>query len=226
MNSTEKRAGLIAGVSLIVMAIAAGFAYGFAQNKLVNVSAEIMKQNLLANQTLFYAVVAAWTLIFATDLIVSKTFYSLFRNTNRRISAITALIRVVYTIILGVGIIQLTSLIPLLHGHEIKVDVRLPFALFERIWSVGLIIFGFHLLGLGYLSAKSTFVPKFLTFLLYFAGLCYVLVHAAKQLTIVGQQSIASAENILALPMAASEILLALWLIYNGLRKKKRLGGN
>ncbi len=223
MNNTEKRAGLIAGISLIVMAIAAGFAYGFAQNKLVNVSAEIMRQNLLDNQSLFYAVLAAWTVIFATDLLVAKTLNTVFRNTNRRISAITALIRIAYTLILGVGILQLSSLVPLLNGHEIKVEVRLPFALFERIWSFGLIIFGFHLLGLGYLSVKSSFVPKFLAWLLYFAGLSYVLIHFAKQMAMVEPQTIVTAEAILALPMAAGELILAFWLIYNGFRTRNSL---
>lgn len=221
MNDSEKRAGLIAGISLIVMAMAAGFAYGFAQDKLVDVSAEIMKQNLLENQSLFYAVLAAWALIFTTDLIVSKALFNVFRHTNRRISAITALVRIAYTLMLGVGILQLSSLVPLLNGHEIKVDVRLPFALFERIWSAGLIIFGFHLIGLGYLSIKSKFIPALLGYLLYLAGVSYILIHAARQFALFGQPVIDSAETILAIPMALGELLLAIWLIYQGLRKKK-----
>lgn len=221
MNHSEKRAGLIAGISLIVMAMAAGFAYGFAQDKLVDVSAEIMKQNLLENQSLFYAVLAAWALIFITDLIVSKALFNVFSHTNRRISAITALVRIAYTLMLGVGILQLSSLVPLLNGHEIKVDVRLPFALFERIWSAGLIIFGFHLIGLGYLSIKSKFIPALLGYLLYLAGVSYILIHAARQFALFGQPVIDSAETILAIPMALGELLLAIWLIYKGLRKKK-----
>lgn len=221
MNHSEKRAGLIAGISLIVMAMAAGFAYGFAQDKLVDVSAEIMKQNLLENQSLFYAVLAAWALIFITDLIVSKALFNVFRHTNRRISAITALVRIAYTLMLGVGILQLSSLVPLLNGHEIKVDVRLPFALFERIWSAGLIIFGFHLIGLGYLSIKSKFTPALLGYLLYLAGVSYILIHAARQFALFGQPVIDSAVTILAIPMALGELLLAIWLIFQGLRKKK-----
>ena len=221
MNHSEKRAGLIAGISLIVMAMAAGFAYGFAQGKLVDVSAEIMKQNLLENSSLFYAVLAAWALIFTTDLIVSKALFNVFRHTNRRISAITALVRIAYTLMLGVGILQLSSLVPLLNGHEIKVDVRLPFALFERIWSAGLIIFGFHLIGLGYLSIKSKFTPALLGYLLYLAGVSYILIHAARQFALFGQPVIDSAVTILAIPMALGELLLAIWLIFQGLRKKK-----
>ena len=221
MNHSEKRAGLIAGISLIVMAMAAGFAYGFAQDKLVDVSAEIMKQNLLENQSLFYAVLAAWALIFITDLIVSKALFNVFRHTNRRISAITALVRIAYTLMLGVGILQLSSLVPLLNGHEIKVDVRLPFALFERIWSAGLIIFGFHLIGLGYLSIKSKFTPALLGYLLYLAGVSYILIHAARQFALFGQPVIDSAVTIFAIPMALGALLLAIWLIFQGLRKKK-----
>lgn len=223
MNEKEKKAGLIAGISLIVMTIAAGFSYGVVQNELVNESAEITRQNLIENKSLFLAGLAGWVVIFISDLIVSGTLYLLFKNSIRRISALTATIRVGYTLVLGVAIYQLIGIIPLLQLSETSFEINSQFKSFEKIWSIGLIIFGFHLLGLGYLSAKSKFIPGFLGYLLYLAGAAYILIHVAKQLTIFSQPVIDSAENVLALPMALSEILLAGWLIYKGLKRTDKL---
>jgi len=221
MNKREKNAGLVAGISLIVMAIAAGFSYGFVQNELVNESAEITMQNLMGNKTLFLAGLSGWVMIFITDLIVAGALFLFFKNSMRRISAITAIIRIGYTIILGFAIFQLFAIIPELTNTEAATEISSRFASFEKIWSVGLIIFGFHLLGLGFLSIKSQIVPKLFGYLLYIAGISYVLLPAAKQSALFSQLAIASAESVLALPMALSEILLAIWLIYKGLNKAK-----
>ncbi|HPF02048.1 MAG TPA: DUF4386 domain-containing protein, partial [Bacteroidales bacterium] len=91
--------------------------------------------------------------------------------------------------------------------------------LFEKLWSVGLIIFGLHLVGLGYLSVKSKSVHWLLGYLLYFAGLSYTFIHLTSLLSLFDTKVINSVENILVLPMALAEILLAFWLIYNGFRK-------
>jgi len=223
MNKKEKTAGLVAGISLIVMAIAAGFSYGFVQNKLVNESVEITMRNLVENKSLFFAGLAGWAVIFVTDFIVSVALYIFFKTTSKRISLVTSFIRIIYTLVLGLAILQLISIIPELTNTEAATEISSHFASFEKIWSAGLIIFGFHLIGLGYLSIKSKFIRVFLAYLLYIAGVSYVLIHTAKQFTLFSHLLIDSAERILSLPMALGEILLAFWLIYNGLKRTNKL---
>jgi len=219
MNQKEKRAGLIAGISIIVMAMAAGFSYGYVQNKLLNTSVEITRQNVIENKYLFFAGLAGWIVIFITDLIVSGTLYLFFRNSMMRLSRLTAIIRIIYTLILGAAIYQFILIIPFLQAPDTAFDINAQFMFFEKIWSAGLIVFGFHLLGLGYLSIKSSHIPQLLSYLLYLAGLSYVLIHSGKTFTLFHPYLIASAETILALPMALSEIMLAVWLIHSGLKK-------
>jgi hypothetical protein len=170
---------------------------------------------------LFLAGLAGWIVILITDLFVSGALYILFRDSMKRISALTAITRVIYSVVLGLAIYQLIDIIPLIQQVGTSLEISLHFESFEKIWSAGLIIFGLHLLGLGYLSVKSGFVPRLLAYLLYFAGISYVLIHAAKQFALLSQGAISSAESILSIPMALGEILLALWLIYKGLKRKK-----
>ena len=220
MQNKEKKQGLIAGVLLIIMAIVAGFSFGYAHNSLIADSPVMTVQNLLANRSLFLAELSGWSIIFITDLIVAIALYFFFRSTSKQTSMITAIIRVVYTVILGIAIIQLFKIIPVLSLDNPDVSLTVShLQQFEKLWSIGLIVFGLHLIGLGYLSVKSMSVSKWLGYLLYFGGISYTFLHGSKELSLFDNQVLASIENILALPMALAEILLALWLIYQGFRK-------
>ncbi len=225
MQNQEKKQGIIAGVSLVIMAVVAGFSFGYVHTSLVVDTPEITLQNLISNKALFYAELSGWSIIFITDLLVAIALYFFFRSTSNQISLITALIRVVYTIILGIAIIQLFKIIPVLSlanpvsDNLIVSETQSHIHLFEKLWSIGLIVFGFHLIGLGYLSVNSKSVNWLLGYLLYFGGISYVFIHTTRQLSLFEATVINSAESILSLPMALAEILLAFWLIYYGLRK-------
>jgi len=225
MQNKEKKQGIVAGISLVIMAIVAGFSFGYAHNSLVAESPEITLNNLTANKSLFFAELSGWILIFFADIIVAIALYFFFRSTSKRISMIAALIRIAYTLILGIAIIQLFKIIPVLSFDNplseklSALEIASHIELFEKFWSVGLIIFGFHLIGLGYLSVQSKSVHWLLGYLLYFGGISYTFINSSRQLSLFDTQTLNSAENILALPMALAEILLAFWLIYIGYRK-------
>ena len=106
MNYKEKSAALIASISILLMALSAGFAFGFVHNSIVNQSIEITLQNLLKNKTLFYAEIAGWIIIFITDIVVSGALFILYAKVNRQISGLTAFLRIIYTSILGVAFLN------------------------------------------------------------------------------------------------------------------------
>lgn len=225
MENNKKKPGIIAGISLVIMAIVAGFSFGYAHNSLVADSTEITFNNLIANKSLFLAELAGWGIIFITDIIVAIALYFFFRSTSKQISWLTAFIRIVYTLILGIAIIQLVKIVPVISlansgSNKLNIsEVATHFKMFEKLWSAGLIIFGLHLIGLGYLSVKSKSIPALLGYLLYFGGISYTFLHGSRQLNLFDISVINSIENILALPIALAEILLAFWLIYMGFRK-------
>ncbi len=225
MQNTERKYGLAAGFSILIMAIAAGFAHGYADAEIFTGSSQETLQNLLAHRMLYHWSVAAWTVIFITDLIVTWTLYIVFLNTSKKASLATAILRFVYSLVLGLAVVQLFRISGLLNHVAGANDlisaetIHARFELFNALWSAGLIVFGFHLLGLGYLSVKSAFVPRIFGFLLYLAGISYVVVHGARQLRFVGQANVDALEQILILPMMLGEMLLAFWLIYKGLKR-------
>jgi hypothetical protein len=220
MQNKVKKHGIIAGIALVIMAIVAGFSFGYAHNSLVTDSPEITLQNLIAGKSLFFAELAGWGIIFILDALVAIALYFFFRSTSKPISLITSVIRIVYTLILGIAIIQLFKIIPILSSTEHNVSETFSYLLlFEKLWSIGLIVFGLHLIGLGYLSVKSKAVHWILGYLLYLGGISYTFIHTAQQLSLFNTEVISSIEKILVLPMTLAEMLLAFWLIYRGFRK-------
>src|SRR6185503_12366807 len=82
---------------------------------------------------------------------------------------------------------------------------------FQSIWDKGLILFGFHLLVLGYLAFKSGYVPKWLGFFLLLAALGYIVDGLGKSLSPTYNLSIAQFTFI-------GEVLLIFWLLWRGIK--------
>lgn len=223
MQIEQQKQAKIAGISLVIMAVIAGFTYGYAHNTLVTDTADITFRNLITNKALFLAELFGWCIIFILDLAVALALYRYFRDTLKRISLLTAITRLVYTLILGLAIVQLFRILPLISLYNPdKLQLIAIFTHiqgFEKLWSIGLIIFGLHLIGLGYLTIKSERVHWALSFLLFLGGIAYTFIHAARQLTAMASGTIDAIEKVLTVPMALAEILFAFWLIYYGFRK-------
>ena len=54
--------------------------------------------------------------------------------------------------------------------NQLYAQGMLSLSAFQSGWDVGLVIFGLHLLVVGYLAFKSGYIPKWLGVLLFIAG--------------------------------------------------------
>ena len=157
MKPTRKSA-LVAGIALLVMAVAAGFTYGYIHNTLVVPgNSEATLNNLESHQFLFTLEILGWIFILLCDVVVAWALYVFFRNENRRLSLFTAATRIIYSAILGAAIYYLIQV----NGTESVNIVMSYLHNFENTWSLGLIIFGFHLFLLGALVLKSKRIHNF-----------------------------------------------------------------
>ncbi|MCB0653869.1 MAG: DUF4386 domain-containing protein [Saprospiraceae bacterium] len=201
----------ITGYSLLLMAIIAGFAFGFAFPKIFNPSQpDFVQSNLAGNLQLYKLMLLAIVIVLLLDLLVSWTLYRYFKEDNKNISFASSTLRIIYTIVFGIGTFYLTK--NLNHTEISKEIIINNFQLFQSIWSAGLIIFGIHLFLVGILMKLHARVPKILWYLALIAGVSYVVVHFLK-LTLPQSAMVSNLEMILALPMAIGELGLAVWLI-------------
>ncbi len=186
MNNTSLRtAALTAGFGLFVMVMAAPFAELFAYPKLVIAgnATETIK-NITANKPLFLAVIFSHLVTFICDVIVAWALYVLLKPANEYLSLLTALFRLVYTLIALVALLNLVTVFRLLNTSDyptvfqpdqLSAQVMYLLKSFKSNWYFGLIFFAIHLVLLGYLVLRSNYIPGILGVLLIITGVGYLL---------------------------------------------------
>jgi hypothetical protein len=215
---SRRKMALIAGFSLIIMAIAAGFAYGYAfQNIYVATDSAATLAKLKQSPFLFRLMIFLFTIVLLLDVIVSWALYFFFRQKNSSLALLMSWTRLVYAALLGIALLCLVFVLQLINDAEPNgTFVMMGFKTFLDMWSLGLVIFGCHLLLLGYLIFASGDVPKFIGVLALFAAVCYIASNSANLLLVNYEQYKATVDLLLGLPMALGELALAFWLIFRG----------
>lgn len=203
---------IISGISLLIMAIAAGYAYGFSFNQIYveNNSLQTM-ENIQSNSTLFYSGAIVWCLILATDIIVSYGFYRYLEPTHKPIAIISGSLRLMYSLFLAIGIV-------FLFGKNTEI--------FLKMWSLGLFVIGFHLTVTGIGAFLSSETPNLLGLLLIIAGVGYSLIHGLQNFVPQAASFATSLEAILAIPMTVGELSFGIWLLIKGGKKVNQKTSN
>ena len=87
---------------------------------------------------------------------------------------------------------------------------------FDNTWSIGLAVFGFHILVLGFLVLKSGYVPKILGILLIIAFFGYSVTGFIDPLLPDHENYRTLIEWVFVVPMVTGEVGLGLWLLVKG----------
>jgi len=180
-----RQAALIAGIGILIMAIATPFAELVVYPKLV-IPGKIEEtvQNISANQGFFLVGMFAYLITFVCDVLVAWALYVLLVPVNRSLSLLTAWFRLVYAVIALFGLSKLVIVFHLLSkpyyltvfgSDHLHAQVRLLLNSFHYIWGMGLLLFGIYLGLPGYLVYRSDYIPKIMGILLAIAGLGWVI---------------------------------------------------
>mgnify|MGYP001236405550 CR=1 FL=1 len=222
----QRTAALSAGTSMIIMALAAFFSFGYAHGTLVDLeNADATLNRLLSSSTLFKAEILGWLIILICDIIVAWAFYVFLKPYHRHLSLLAAWFRLIYAAILGVAILNLLMVLILTgqaHGESLieaphqQEQVMLYLAAFESTWSFGLIIFGGHLLVTGLAAYKAEPIPRWISLLLLIAAFGYLFTHLSSFLYAEENKVLEILHTILTVPMTVGELGFGLWLLIRG----------
>jgi hypothetical protein len=169
------------------MAVLAPFAlFGVLGSIVVPGDATATVNNLIASEGLFRIGIAAFLIVIMLDLVVAWALYVLLRAVHPTLSVLTAWLRVAFAAVFASALITLLDVAelvgdaggPTLQGDQLEATVMASLASFDNGWTgIALSIFGLHLLGLGYLVAKSAMFPMstILGALVIVAGLGYLV---------------------------------------------------
>lgn len=216
-----RKAAIVAGIGLLIMAILAPFANFFVlQSLIVPGDAEATANNIIASERLFRISICSFLIVAILDVVVAWALYVLLKPVNKSLSLLSAWFRLVYAAIFGIALVNLFNVLQLLSGakyltvfepDQLHAQVMLFINAFNNGWDIGLVIFGLHLFVLGYLVFKSGYFPRILGILVIVASLGYLIDSFGKFL-------LPNYNITIAMFTFIGEVLLIFWLLWRGIK--------
>jgi uncharacterized protein DUF4386 len=159
-----------------VVLLVSGFDMFFVFGKVVvRGDAATTAANILAHQATFLAGFAAATVGVAAYLVVTALFYRLFEPVSRTLSLCAALFGLTGCMVQASALVfHLTPLLLLsptggVHSYlsafqpeQLQTLALVFLNSYAQAYNISLVFFGFYLLQIGYLTARSTFLPRWL----------------------------------------------------------------
>jgi hypothetical protein len=180
---TLRQAALIAGLAYLLSPVA--YAEFTLYPKLVipgNV--EQTGANIISHQGLFIAVFFSYFINFIEDIVIAWALYILLAPVNRALSLLAAWFQLIYAAIVLSGVLNLASAFRMLNAPEylatfgtrqLHAQVNLLIHTFRFDYGLALVIFGIHLVLVGYLIVRSRYIPWWLGVLLVIDGLGWIV---------------------------------------------------
>jgi len=223
----RKLARLIGALYAYIM-IAAMFAEAFVRDRLVVAgNPAATAQRISSSETLWRWGVAANVSTTLCDVAVAALLYVLLRPAGRTMSCTAAFFRLAYAAAMAANAAFLAAPLWLLRNTTdtsaadlsraqslVTYSLRLQGAGFD----VALVLFGAHLVLVGLLIARSTFLPTWLGAAIAVAGGCYLAN------SFIGFVAPAAASNLfpwILLPGLFAEGALTLWLLITGVSAQR-----
>ena len=179
-----RRASLTAGLGLLLMSILAGLAtFGVLERLVTEGDASRTTSQILGAFGTFRLAILALSLVALLDLVVAGALGLFFYPVHHVGAVLAACCRVIYAAIFALAISHLLTAARLLDDrqldgltdHQLHLDVLAEIQRFNDIWNLGLGLFGFHLLLIGWLAFISGIVPRVIGVLVAIAGAGYLI---------------------------------------------------
>jgi hypothetical protein len=184
---------LTQGLSLRQAALIAGFGYllspvvyaeGLYPKLVIANNIEQTVQNITVHHEKFAVAIMCYLICFMEDVVLAWALYYLLAPVNRAISMLTAWFRLMYTAMALYAVMDLASAfrlvttpdyLTLFGSGPMQAQVRLLLSSFRYDWSLSLIVFGVHLVLLGYLIFRSGYIPWIIGILLAIDGVGWII---------------------------------------------------
>lgn len=207
-----------AGVGILLLAVLAPFGILFAVDGLVTSGDPARTaQDIAGSGLLFRLGIVSVLVIAGVDIVVAWGLHRVFRRTSG-LSMLAAWFRLAYSTALLIAAGHLVGALRLLDTPpgafstaQNQARALSEVEAFHDVFSAGLVLFGAHLVLVGYLAHRSGFVPRVLAALVCLAGAGYAFDGIASVLTDGAAPAVATVTFL-------GELLLGVWLLARGRR--------
>jgi len=182
--------------------------------------------NILANESLFRFGFAANLISGLSYVGVTVFMYYVLKPVSRSLSLLAAFFGLAGVAIGGVAWVSNLVPLTLLHGDQylsaltasqLQALSLAALKLQTHVFFIGMVFFGIQCISIGYLVARSSFLPRILGVLLGLGGTCYVIASFANFLLPLGARLMP-----FVVPVALiGEGSLTVWLLIKGLNEQR-----
>jgi hypothetical protein len=206
----SRSASAIGGIALLLIAVVAGVGNFGALAPLLDGGDAVTDAGDIAGAELQFRLGVLCMLAAAVlDIVVAAALLRLFEPVNRMVAVIAAWFRVSYSAVFLVAIAVLATVPGLLDQPGTAMNA---IDAYTMIWRTGLILFGVHLVLIGYLGFRSGFMPRIIAVLVGIAGIGYIWDG-------VGTVLVADFGPLISTYTFVGEVILIGWLLYRAIRR-------
>ena len=209
---SQRKASLIGGIALFLLAVLAGLAnFGVVEVLVTPGDAARTAKDLIDSEALFRSGIAGLIVVVILDIVVACSLLAVFEPVNRSVALMAAVFRVAYTTVFMVAVSQLVSALALLDDAD---QALRAVGQFHTIWDASYAFFGVHLALIGYLVYRSGFAPRIVGVLLVLAGVGYLIDE-------IGSVLVAGYSLDVSRFSFVGEAVLIFWLLIKGVRLRE-----
>lgn len=223
LKANRKAVFILTGSSIVVMAIIAGVVVGGYFQPMTSLSPKELFYSLQNSSNSFRWGIFGWVSILICDLIAAWGLMEVFKPQFQSWAVLTGWLRFLYAAILAIAIACLILIVPIVESTEMSLTnaeelTTILFKGYLNLWSFGLLIIGFHLIGVGVLAYLEKQTKKWLSILVMLAGVGYVITNLM-QLVMPNYGEIKPiVEGVFMLPMIVGEVGFGVWLMIRGIK--------
>lgn len=216
-----------AGVLYLIIIVLGLFSEIWVRSSLISPGdAAATASSIVAAEGLFRAGFLADSIMILSDVAVAVLLFVLLKPTNQTLALLALCFRLMQTAVIALNLLNYYATMLLLKGSDynsvfdaaqINSLASLFLDLHSHGYDLGLILFGVHCLLLGYLIAKSLYMPKALGYLVMAAGVTY-LIGSYTRFLFPDFVSTVSPIYVVAI---ISELSLGLWLLVKGVNLER-----
>lgn len=217
-----------AGILYLVIIVSGIFAHFLVRGSLkVPGDVAATAANIAGSESLFRLGIAGDLVMIASDVALALLFFLLLEPVNRGLSLLAAFFRLGQATILGINLVNLFLVLQLVGGGsqnaaisgEQRASLAHMFLEAHDIgYTIGLSLFAFSILVVGYLVVRSGYIPRILGYGLVIAGVAY-LVDTFARVLLTDYAAYADILSVVVFaPAIIAELAFALWLLLRGVK--------
>lgn len=220
-----KQIAKISGVAYLMIFLS-GFYANFAilESLIDSNNTLITATNFINNHSQFGKGLIGFVVMLFFDLVLVWSLFGLTKSISKSTSYVASFFRLLHALFFAVALLKLWNVYQLTYKASINTNLQSRVSElitdFDLLWTVGLLFFGVHLIILGYLIIKSSYIPNAIGVLLLLAAIGYLVDSTAKLLMSNYNDYSDVFEVIVIMPSVIGEFSFTVWLIIKGFKRR------